>query len=71
MADTDVGKKATFHSEHGDVPCWVVEYEAGRDAGDHRIAGFCNSAMKKAGGGDVFNTWSQTGDGQGLFTLRR
>ncbi len=24
MADTDVGKLGTFHSEHGDVPCLVV-----------------------------------------------
>jgi hypothetical protein len=70
MADTDVGKKGTYHSEHGNVPCWVVEYEAGKDEGDHRIAGFCNTAMKQAGSGDVFNTWSQVGSAEGQFSLR-
>ena len=64
MADTDVGKRGTYHSEDGDVPCWVLQYEAGRENGDHQIAGF------KAGGGeDTFKTWTVVGTEQGAFSV--
>jgi len=68
MAGIAIGKKVTYHSEHGDVPAWVIEYEAGRDAGDHLVAGFTNAGMHAAGGGDVFRHWSVVGDEQGAFS---
>lgn len=68
MAGIAAGHKGTYHSEHGDVPCWVVEYEAGRDEGDHRVAGFTNTAQRKAGAADTFNVWTVVGDEQGAFT---
>lgn len=69
MSDLDVGKDGTFHSEHGDVPCQVIEYVAGKDAGDHRIAGFTNTAMQDAGAGPTFNHFSQVGSKEGQFTV--
>jgi hypothetical protein len=67
MAADDVEKKFTFHSPHGDVACWVTEYQAGKDAGDHHIAGFSNSKMKAAGEGDTFSRWAQFGPDESQF----
>lgn len=64
MADTDVGKEGTYHAESGDVPCWVLAYEAGREKGDHQIAGF------KAGAGeDTFKKWTVVGTEKGAFSV--
>lgn len=65
MADTDVGKRGTFHSEDGDVPCWVIKYVAGRDGGDHLVAGF----EAAHGKGDTFRVWTVVGKEQGAFTV--
>ena len=51
------------------VPAWVVEYVAGRDEGDHRVAGFTNTDQKNDGAGDVFTVWSVVGDTQGSFKV--
>lgn len=67
MAGIAPGKKGTFHTEHGDVPCWVVEYEAGRDGGDHLVGGFSLDAMRETSG-DTFLRWSVVGDEEGAFT---
>ena len=69
MADTDVGKQVEYNADGEWVPAWVVEYQAGKDAGDHRVAGFTTSAQKAAGGGDVFNVWSTPGTKPGNFRL--
>lgn len=68
MAGVTPGKRGTYHSEHGDVPCWVIEYEAGRDGGDHHVGGFTSAAQHNAGQGDVFRVWTTVGDKQGEFT---
>lgn len=67
MAGLQVGTKGTYHSEHGDVPGWVIEYEAGRDAGDHLIGGFSNSAMRTSSG-DTYLRWAVVGDEAGAFS---
>jgi hypothetical protein len=36
----------------------VIEYQGGRDKGDHRIAGFTNEAAEQAGKGITFSDWS-------------
>lgn len=64
------GTKVRYQYAKGKfVPAWVVEYEAGKDEGDHRIAGFTNSDQKKDGAGDVFNVWSVVGSIQGSFEV--
>lgn len=68
MAAIKVGHKGTYHSEHGDVPCWVVEYEEGRDEGDYRVAGFWNTKAKQAGQGDTFSVRSVYGTERGAFS---
>ena len=68
MAGIAPGHRGTYHSPQGDVPCWVVEYAAGRDGGDHLIGGFTTSAQHGAGEGDVFRVWVQIGDKEGQFT---
>lgn len=68
MAAVTVGHKGIHHSEHGDVPCWVVEYDEGREGGDYLIAGFWNEAGRTAGGGDTFSRRSVVGSEQGAFT---
>ncbi len=69
MAAGDVHRKVVYHSEHGDYTGWVTDYQAGRDQGDHHIAGFTNAAGKEAGDGDTFTAWSVDGTEQGAFTL--
>lgn len=69
MPAITVGHKGTYHSEHGDVPCWVVEYDEGREGGDYLIAGFWNSAAKAAGQGDTFSLHSVVGHEQGAFSI--
>lgn len=66
MADTDVGKKGTYHSEDGDVPGWVIKYVAGRAEGDHLIAGF----EAGTGKGDTYRVWTVIGKETGAFSLR-
>jgi hypothetical protein len=65
------GTKIEFeYAEDKFVPGWVVEYEAGRPQGDHRIAGFSNSDQKEAGEGDVWNVWSVVGSKRGSFKVK-
>lgn len=61
MAAVAVGAKVTYHSENGDWVAWVVEYAAGRDAGDYTVAGFTNA-------GSLFTRHSVVGKEQGAFT---
>lgn len=69
MADSDVGKKVTYHSEHGPIKtAWVADYVAGKESGDHLVVGFWNQAGKKAGQGITFALWSTPGDKQGEFS---
>jgi hypothetical protein len=70
MADTDVGKRATRRNEHGEsVVCDIVDYEAGRDAGDHLVFGGTTAAEHKDGAGDVFRDWLVVGHGPGSITI--
>lgn len=69
MADTDVGKRATYHSEHGPLICWVTDYEAGRDGGDHHVAGW-NNSKSKVGQADYFSAWTVVGSQQGAITIK-
>ena len=62
-----VGTKVLYHDEHGDQVAWVTDYEAGRDAGDHHIAGFNSIKVKDAGQGAVFAVWSVVGTEHGAF----
>lgn len=71
MGDTDVGKHGTLHLDGKDYPCKVVEYEAGRDSGDHLI----EFARGKDGhSGQVVREWfvARTAGKHesGTFTLR-
>lgn len=68
MSDLDVGKRADYHSGHGDLICWVTDYEAGRDAGDHHVAGW-NNAKTKEGQADYFSAWTVVGEDQGEITI--
>lgn len=68
MEGIKAGHPGTYHSEHGDVPAWVIEYHAGRDEGDHLVGGFVNAAGHAAGQGDVFRVWTVVGDEKGAFT---
>ena len=71
MPAIPVGTKVNYEYHEGDhVPAFVVEYQEGKDEGDYRLGGFCNSAQKAEGQGDVFNLWSVLGSGQGSFQLR-
>lgn len=67
MADTDVGKQGTYHGEDGDVPCWVIDYVAGRPEGDHLVGGF----EKVPGKGDTFRHWTVVGKDTGAFSLHK
>jgi hypothetical protein len=68
MAAIKVGHQVVYHSEHGDVPAWVIEYDEGHAAGDYRIGGFSNQAALDAGQGPYFNTRSVFGEEQGAFS---
>jgi hypothetical protein len=68
MAAIRVGHQVVYHSEHGDVPAWVIEYDEGHPSGDYRLGGFTNQAQKDAGGGDVFNLRSVYGEERGAFS---
>lgn len=68
MSAVAVGHHGIYHSEHGDVPCTVIEYVEGRESGDYRIAGFWNTAAVEAHQGDTFNVRSVVGGEQGAFT---
>ena len=68
MADTDVGKRAVLHTDDGDLICWVLEYEAGRDSGDHYVAGW-NNSKSKVGQADYFSKWVVVGDDAGEITI--
>lgn len=68
MAAVKAGHKAVYHSEHGDVPAWVIEYDEGREQGDYLIGGFWNTAGREAGRGDTFVVRSVVGHEQGAFT---
>lgn len=70
MGAIEVGTVVIWHSDYGDVPAWVIEYEEGRPEGDYRIAGFTNTAMKEAGAGVVFNVRSVFGEEHGAFSVR-
>ena len=69
MEAIKVGATGIYHSEHGDVPCTVIEYDEGKPGGDYRIAGFWNTKGKEAGQGDVFNVYSVVGEEQGAFSV--
>jgi len=69
MGAIPVGTQGTYHSEHGDVPCWVVEYVADRPGGDYRVAGFWNSVAQEAGQGEVFSLQTVFGEEQGAFSV--
>jgi hypothetical protein len=69
MSEELVGHRVTYHGEHGDVPAWVVEYDAGHAEGDYRIGGFTNQKMRDAGQADVFNFRSVVGTEQGAFSV--
>lgn len=68
MAGIAEGTKGTYHSEHGDATAWVVAYEAGRDSGDHYVAGFSLPGAMSSENGPTFNVWTQIGGKQGQFT---
>jgi hypothetical protein len=71
MAAEDVGRQAVYHDRYGDHVCWVSDYVAGRDAGDHQLGGYTNHEAREAGQGDVFANWSvyrNTGE-QGTFSF--
>jgi hypothetical protein len=62
------GTQVLYHSEHGDFPAWVVEYVAGRDEGDHFVAGWTTPEAQKAGQGPYFADWSVVGHEHGAFS---
>jgi hypothetical protein len=67
MAEGDVGRQIVYHDQYGDHVGWVAEYVAGRDAGDHLVAGWHNSSAESQG--PTFWGWSvyrNTGE-QGTF----
>lgn len=64
-----VGAKGTYHDEHGDVPAWVIEYDAGKESGDYLVGGFTSAKAHAAGQGDVFRVWTVLGSEQGAFTV--
>ncbi len=66
MADTDVGKHGTFHSEDGPKDCKVVHYQAGRDSGDHVIETVFGGDRHT---GDVRRIWSVVGEETGAFEV--
>lgn len=68
MAGIAEGTPGTYHSEHGDVPAWVVEYKAGRDSGDHYVAGFSLPGEMAHVNGPTFGHWTQIGSKQGQFS---
>lgn len=68
VAAIKVGAHGLYHSEHGDWPAVVTDYEAGRDQGDYRVGGFVNAAGAEAGTGPTFDRWTVVGDEQGAFT---
>jgi hypothetical protein len=57
MAAGDIGRQVVYHEDGAHV-CWVSDYVAGRDAGDHFLVGFFNAAATEAGRGNVIQTWS-------------
>lgn len=64
----EVGELVSYQYAAGKyVPAVIVEYQAGKDAGDYRLGGFTNSDQKADGAGDVFNLWSTPGSKQGNF----
>ena len=69
MADTDVGKTVTFHSEDGPKEGKIVHYDSGHDPGDH--------VVEFAAGGDdaytgtVVRRWSVDGHQTGAFTINK
>lgn len=69
MSDLDVRKKGTYHSQWGPLVAWVTDYEAGRDGGDHRVAGFTNTAAQAAGQGPTFDRWTIIGHDEGEFSV--
>jgi hypothetical protein len=57
MAAGDIGRQVVYHEDGAHV-CWVSDYVAGRDAGDHFLVGFFNAEATDAGRGNVIQTWS-------------
>ena len=68
----DVGKLILYHTADGDQPGVIVDYQAGRDAGDHLIAGWNNVARADATGAGTFRLWSvfREGTEEGTFRFR-
>jgi hypothetical protein len=54
----NVGRQVVYTDGHGEHVGWVVDYEAGRDKGDHLISGWENAAGRAAKQGDTFTAWS-------------
>lgn len=64
MADTDVHKKVLADLEGQEVLGWIVKYEAGKDQGDHYIAGFTPPDLRSRYG-PTFGEWMQDAKGVG------
>ncbi len=64
-----VGTWGEYNADGEWVPCVVVEYKAGKEEGDYRVAGFTTSAQQKSGQPDYFSVWSTPGSKPGNFRL--